>query len=254
MDEGQKRSTFLIAQTKLVKSTRHSTTNSTRGSASDAGSITPKNPTPAWQGVSVTSPVDRSGQDSGEQSVSSGGPNPTKDGEAGEDEEDNLFDELKTTRSSSWQFELRQMQRTNKRLSEECATLLQMKKRRKRKKGADALEKDCANCHTKNTPEWRRGPSGKRDLCNSCGLRYAKLVGRISPRNTQGSNSNVGEAQPVDPANPDGPSPRTEGPTSRNNSGAEPTSTTEENTSSSENPTPGDQNQGAVISPGATGR
>jgi hypothetical protein len=36
--------------------------------------------------------------------------------------------------------------------------------------------RDCANCHTRNTPEWRRGPSGQRDLCNSCGLRWAKQV------------------------------------------------------------------------------
>jgi hypothetical protein len=43
------------------------------------------------------------------------------------------------------------------------------------------LQKDCANCHTNNTPEWRRGPSGQRDLCNSCGLRWAKQVCSLSP-------------------------------------------------------------------------
>jgi len=36
------------------------------------------------------------------------------------------------------------------------------------------LIRGCANCHVKNSPEWRRGPSGYRDLCNRCGLRYAK--------------------------------------------------------------------------------
>ena len=91
--------------------------------------------------------------------------------------EDNMFEELKTTRSTSWQFELRQMQRTNKKLVEELNQLVASKKKRKRRKGVDQLERDCANCHTKVTPEWRRGPSGKRDLCNSCGLRFAKLVG-----------------------------------------------------------------------------
>ncbi|KAK8869333.1 DDE superfamily endonuclease [Apiospora arundinis] len=29
----------------------------------------------------------------------------------------------------------------------------------------------CANCHTKVSPEWRRGPSGIRNLCNQCGRR-----------------------------------------------------------------------------------
>ncbi|KAJ1323560.1 GATA zinc finger [Microdochium nivale] len=36
------------------------------------------------------------------------------------------------------------------------------------------LRKGCANCHTKASPEWRKGPSGMRDLCNRCGLRWAK--------------------------------------------------------------------------------
>lgn len=43
-------------------------------------------------------------------------------------------------------------------------------------KGVGPAQKDCANCHVKTTPEWRLGPSGKRDLCNSCGLRWLKQV------------------------------------------------------------------------------
>ena len=90
--------------------------------------------------------------------------------------EDNIFDELKTTRCTSWQFELRQMEKSNRLLTEELASLLSNKKKRKRRKGAGHLQRDCANCHTRVTPEWRRGPSGQRDLCNSCGLRWAKQV------------------------------------------------------------------------------
>jgi hypothetical protein len=89
--------------------------------------------------------------------------------------EDNIFDELKTTRCTSWQFELRQMEKSNRILAEELAALLQNKKKRKRRKGGSTT-RDCANCHTRVTPEWRRGPSGNRDLCNSCGLRWAKQV------------------------------------------------------------------------------
>jgi len=33
---------------------------------------------------------------------------------------------------------------------------------------------ECDFCGSKNTPEWRRGPSGKNTLCNACGLKYAK--------------------------------------------------------------------------------
>lgn len=96
--------------------------------------------------------------------------------------EENVFDELKTTRSTSWQYELRQMEKRNRLLAEEVQSLLAAKKKRKRRKGAGQLQKDCANCHTRVTPEWRRGPSGNRDLCNSCGLRWAKQNGRVSPR------------------------------------------------------------------------
>jgi len=105
--------------------------------------------------------------------------------------DDNIFDELKTTRCTSWQYELRQMEKVNRILAEELHGLLSNKKKRKRRKGVGNVARDCANCHTRNTPEWRRGPSGQRDLCNSCGLRWAKQTGRVSPRNSsRGGNDN----------------------------------------------------------------
>lgn len=164
-----RRPTFLIAQTRLLKHTRTPATavspthkpNSTETPSSHGS--TPS----AWSGnTQSTQPSTADG------SKSAG----TRENSTDSLSEDNMFEELKTTRSTSWQFELRQMQRTNKRLVEELSTLLASKKKRKRRKGVDQLERDCANCHTRVTPEWRRGPSGKRDLCNSCGLRYAKIV------------------------------------------------------------------------------
>ena len=68
------------------------------------------------------------------------------------------------------------MEKRNRYLAEEVQTLIAAKKKRKRRKGTGQMQKDCANCHTRTTPEWRRGPSGNRDLCNSCGLRWAKQV------------------------------------------------------------------------------
>ncbi|KAG2213912.1 hypothetical protein INT47_001181 [Mucor saturninus] len=41
-----------------------------------------------------------------------------------------------------------------------------------------AYEKKCENCQTNKSPEWRRGPSGHKTLCNACGLRYARLVAK----------------------------------------------------------------------------
>lgn len=61
-------------------------------------------------------------------------------------------------------------------LADELQRLLTRKRKRKRKQTAIPVGKSCAMCQTKNTPEWRRGPSGSRDLCNSCGLRWAKQV------------------------------------------------------------------------------
>ncbi|KAG8682758.1 hypothetical protein FRC11_014437 [Ceratobasidium sp. 423] len=36
--------------------------------------------------------------------------------------------------------------------------------------------RSCHSCKISDTPEWRRGPDGRRTLCNACGLHYAKLV------------------------------------------------------------------------------
>ena len=183
--EGSK-PTFLVAQTRLLKLSRHS--NANRQTA----------------GVSPPKPEVKSGSPETSSSVISGGPmtpksagsnqNPIVEGVATEAggyglaigtqhealaSEENVFDELKTTRSTSWQFELRQMEKRNRLLAEELQSLLSSKKKRKRRNGAGHLQKDCANCHTRVTPEWRRGPSGNRDLCNSCGLRWAKEVSLI---------------------------------------------------------------------------
>ncbi|KAK4124138.1 hypothetical protein N657DRAFT_633284 [Parathielavia appendiculata] len=120
-----------------------------------------------------------------------------------EESEDDIFAELRTTRCTSWQYELRQMEKMNRLLAEELSQLMVNKKKRKRRKGGGtagggngsaggAGVKDCANCHKRDTPEWRRGPSGNRDLCNSCGLRWAKQTGKVSPRNMSRAGSDGG--------------------------------------------------------------
>lgn len=34
----------------------------------------------------------------------------------------------------------------------------------------------CAQCQSTDSPEWRKGPNGPKELCNACGLRYAKTL------------------------------------------------------------------------------
>ncbi|KAL9935362.1 hypothetical protein V8E36_005710 [Tilletia maclaganii] len=42
--------------------------------------------------------------------------------------------------------------------------------------------KMCASCGTTNSPEWRRGPTGHKTLCNACGLRFSRSVIRAKKR------------------------------------------------------------------------
>ncbi|CAK7265667.1 white collar 2 type of transcription factor [Sporothrix epigloea] len=44
----------------------------------------------------------------------------------------------------------------------------------KKKKARLAEEYVCTDCGTLESPEWRKGPSGPKTLCNACGLRWAK--------------------------------------------------------------------------------
>ncbi|MCJ1265204.1 blue light receptor [Lobaria immixta] len=50
----------------------------------------------------------------------------------------------------------------------------------KKKKMKVADEYVCTDCGTLDSPEWRKGPSGPKTLCNACGLRWAKKEKRLS--------------------------------------------------------------------------
>ncbi|KAK6073688.1 GATA zinc finger protein [Seiridium cupressi] len=90
--------------------------------------------------------------------------------------DDNLFAELEADRCGVWQYELHQLATENAALKLELQELQKLSKQRKRSRASGKPFRGCANCHTRQTPEWRRGPSGERDLCNSCGLRWSKSV------------------------------------------------------------------------------
>ena len=176
--EGQK-PTFLIAQTRLLKLSRN---HANKQAPSISPKVEQKANSPSSSASALSgggqTPQSNSGKNYGDVITTQAGGNGLVIGNQHEAlaSDDNVFDELKTTRSTSWQFELRQMEKRNRLLAEELQSLLSSKKKRKRRNGAGNMQKDCANCHTHVTPEWRRGPSGNRDLCNSCGLRWAKEV------------------------------------------------------------------------------
>ncbi|KAF6818725.1 GATA zinc finger [Colletotrichum sojae] len=59
----------------------------------------------------------------------------------------------------------------------------------KKKKLKTSEEYVCTDCGTLDSPEWRKGPSGPKTLCNACGLRWAKKEkkNRHSNNNQPGS-------------------------------------------------------------------
>ena len=175
--EGQK-PTFFVAQTRLLKLARHA--NRPTATVSPQADQKAASPATSSSSLSANARTPQSAKSNPIQeavtTLAGGHGLPIGNQHEALASEDNVFDELKTTRSTSWQFELRQMEKRNRLLAEELQGLLSSKKKRKRSNGAGRLQKDCANCHTRVTPEWRRGPSGNRDLCNSCGLRWAKEV------------------------------------------------------------------------------
>ncbi|RCI07552.1 hypothetical protein L249_1669 [Ophiocordyceps polyrhachis-furcata BCC 54312] len=185
---GQKPS-FLLAQTKLLKASSRSMAHS--GTPGSNKSVT---------GTPRSNSQTQGSHHEGTISQPSGGSLLPGTQDLALASDDNIFDELRTTKCSSWQFELRQMEKVNRILAEELGGLLSNKKKRKRRKGVGNMVRDCANCHTRNTPEWRRGPSGQRDLCNSCGLRWAKQTGRVSARNS--SRGGNGDSQSKRSASP----------------------------------------------------
>ncbi|KAI8885218.1 hypothetical protein K501DRAFT_293568 [Backusella circina FSU 941] len=92
------------------------------------------------------------------------------------DNDENLFSELETVRGTSWQYELHQLQLSNRKLREQLDNLKNPKRRKQKKKAAETSDvpKMCAQCQSTDSPEWRKGPNGPKELCNACGLRYAK--------------------------------------------------------------------------------
>ncbi|RIA85642.1 PAS domain-containing protein [Glomus cerebriforme] len=84
-----------------------------------------------------SSPIS-SGSPDGTSSTSSGGSTPTpsihlKNISVEHQPTDNIFEELDTTRSTSWQYELHQMRLTNKKLREELESIKHSKKKRKKR-------------------------------------------------------------------------------------------------------------------------
>ncbi|KAK8096322.1 GATA zinc finger [Apiospora kogelbergensis] len=96
-------------------------------------------------------------------------------GDDGANDGQDILGGLDADRCGPLPYEIHQLKAANRVLHDELQGLLKRATqcRRYRRRGGDPAI-GCANCHTKVSPEWRRGPSGIRNLCNRCGLRWAK--------------------------------------------------------------------------------
>lgn len=174
------------------------TTPDPHGSGSDEAGKSPRDGARSGSGSGAAS-----GSDSSAPSTFSAIPSTYKALlNSGHSQNENLFDELDTTHTTSWQYELHQLKLTNKKLKEELQMLQAAKRKRKKKEESLAqtnaggpaapaqpvpiapAQKQCANCGRTDSPEWRVGPSGIRNLCNACGLRWAKAT-RTSRQTSQ---------------------------------------------------------------------
>ncbi|KAL1648121.1 hypothetical protein SLS58_002448 [Diplodia intermedia] len=62
----------------------------------------------------------------------------------------------------------------------------------------------CSWCGTTSSPEWRKGPSGPKSLCNACGLRYAKFRRKSGGSGSGGGGSDGGGNGPATGPDPSG--------------------------------------------------
>ncbi|WFD26783.1 hypothetical protein MNAN1_001770 [Malassezia nana] len=68
---------------------------------------------------------------------------------------------------------------------------------------AASSTKCCTSCGRSDSPEWRRGPSGHKTLCNACGLRYARSLTQKHKRTKDGTTLTIeatGDPQHVPPS------------------------------------------------------
>lgn len=82
---------------------------------------------------------------------------------------------LGPTRALSWTAERSALVAQNKELAQEIQRMLAARRREKRRRPPPSVEGHaCTFCKAKSSPEWRRGPGGPRELCNPCGIKWAK--------------------------------------------------------------------------------
>lgn len=71
----------------------------------------------------------------------------------------------------------------------------------------------CMSCEITSSPEWRKGPSGKKELCNACGLRFARQKAKKEGhgQNQRRPRKSSGGIVKRDASNPYGPTSPTYG-------------------------------------------
>ncbi|ORX78940.1 hypothetical protein K493DRAFT_293436 [Basidiobolus meristosporus CBS 931.73] len=97
---------------------------------------------------------------------------------------DNLFSILNEIHPANWQYEMHLLKLANRQLNEDIKKLEEHKVSmtpKKKKKRVAIQDKCCTSCKRIDSPEWRKGPEGPGTLCNSCGLKWSKMMRKSQP-------------------------------------------------------------------------
>lgn len=114
-----------------------------------------------------------------------------------EEEDDDDFDE------DDFDVEVSKSRRTRRRLEEEAPSYTYDTDTTSSPTLPPSGIRQCAVCGTTETPQWRRGPSGKRSLCNACGVKWSsgRLTVPVNPfyTSTESESSPTSDLDDVDP-------------------------------------------------------
>lgn len=84
-----------------------------------------------------------------------------------------------------------------------------LKKPRKRRAPAKDEDYVCVDCGTTQSPEWRKGPTGAKTLCNACGLRYAKRrKAELQAQQSHRKSDDTNPSKPSASTNPNSSQPQ----------------------------------------------
>jgi hypothetical protein len=92
--------------------------------------------------------------------------------------------------------DLKPLMASNRALAMELRSLRKLAKQRRRARMSGTTFSGCISCGRTQSPEWRKGADGERNLCNRCGLRYARSIGKSTNQDSSRRRSEQSDTMP----------------------------------------------------------